>query len=393
MADHRGYMTHGHLPVPLPRPSPWTAAFADDALEARFRSERSRGMRVTFLVVLALILAMLAALVPLDLAQLEGGWLEVAFVLRGVFAAMLLGAALSVWRWPEGLLTIAPLTGLGVALLTLALTFVHGLEHSSPVLDTSQFAFVGMVFVLLLPNTGRWRWGLTGVLLLATWAVALGKTDDVQGSEAHLAGLFVSFVLLVLLAIAHREDVLRHWQFAALDRLVRMSTTDPLTGVANRRGFFDAAEAARHRALLEEEPLTVVLLDLDHFKGVNDRHGHAVGDEVLRSVARVLRDTLKPGETLARLGGEEFGVLLPGMSLEQAEKRAQGLRSEVQALCVQSGSAVVRMTASVGVAAWMPEESIDAALGRADLGMYEAKSAGRNCVRAAAGDAARPMAN
>ncbi|WP_019570809.1 GGDEF domain-containing protein [Thioalkalivibrio sp. ALE11] len=388
MADRPSYMPYGGLPVSLPRPSPWTAEFPDRELEGRFRSERSRGMRGTFLVVLALILAMLGALVSLDLSRLEAEWLSLALGLRGIFAVMLVAAAVSVWRWPERLLTVAPLTGIGVTLLTLALTFVYGLEHSNPALDVSQFAFVGVVFVLLLPNTGRWRWGLTVVLLLATWGVVLGSAAGAEEAEARLAGLFVSFVLLALLAIAHREDTLRHWQFAAMDRLVRMSTTDPLTGVANRRGFFDAAEAARHRTRLEGEPLTVVLLDLDHFKGVNDRHGHAVGDELLRRVARVLIDALKPGETLARLGGEEFGVLLPGVPLERAEKRAQGLRSEVEALCVQSGNAVVRMTASVGVAAWMPEESIDAVLARADLGMYEAKAEGRNCVRVQADDAA-----
>ena len=388
MADRPSYMPYGGLPVSLPRPSPWTAEFPDRELEGRFRSERSRGMRGTFLVVLAVILAVLLALIPMDLARLEGGWLVTALGLRALFAAVLLTGAVAIWRWPDHLLALAPLVGIGVATLTVGLSGVYGQGNAMSVLDISQFVFIGVVFVLLLPNTGRWRWVLTGVLLLATWGVVMMDEGDAADSRVHLAALFVSGVLLALLAIAHREDVLRRWQFVALDRLVRMSTTDPLTGVANRRGFFDAAEAARHRTRLEGEPLTVVLLDLDHFKGVNDRHGHAVGDEVLRSVARVLRDTLRPGETLARLGGEEFGVLLPGVPLERAEKRAQGLRSEVETLCVQSGYAVVRMTASVGVAAWMPEESIDAVLARADLGMYEAKAEGRNCVRVQADDAA-----
>lgn len=381
MTDHPRHTLHGSLPVSLPQPSRWTGGFADEELEARFRSERSCAMRRTFLVVLALILVMLAALVPLDLTRLEDEGLGAALALRAVFAGLLVTAAVMVWRRPERLMNVAPGTGVGVTILTVALTFVYGLEHANPVLDISQFAFIGLVFVLLLPNTGRWRWALTGILLLAVWVVAYGKTDAGTGAEAELAGLFVSGVLLALLAIAHREDVLRRWQFAAIDRLMRMSTADPLTGVSNRRGFFDAAEAARHRTRLADEPLSVVLLDLDFFKRVNDQYGHAVGDDVLRRVARVLGDALKPGETLARLGGEEFAVLLPGLSLERAERRAHALRAEVEALCIRSGDRVVRMTASVGVACWMPEESIDAALARADLAMYEAKADGRNCVR------------
>lgn len=168
-------------------------------------------------------------------------------------------------------------------------------------------------------------------------------------------------------------------------RLREMATIDPLTGVANRRHFLDKAEAEVQRARRYGHPLSLVLIDLDHFKRVNDTHGHHVGDEALQHLCRVLGGLLRDVDLLGRIGGEEFAALLPETDLERAGQVAERMRAGLEAAPLehpQAGS--VRLTLSAGVAGLAPgAETIDAVLQKADAAMYAAKSAGRNRVSAA----------
>jgi diguanylate cyclase len=155
--------------------------------------------------------------------------------------------------------------------------------------------------------------------------------------------------------------------------------TDPLTQVANRRALDD--ELARCLADFQQggKPTTVMLIDVDHFKRFNDTHGHQAGDDVLRTVARVLRQSVGKGGLVARYGGEEFAVVLPGMSAALCTAICERARQAVAATPLQVGERELRVTASSGVAELRPGETDKEALIRADEALYASKRAGRNC--------------
>jgi diguanylate cyclase (GGDEF)-like protein len=157
-------------------------------------------------------------------------------------------------------------------------------------------------------------------------------------------------------------------------RLAGLTKLDPLTGLLNRRGY----EAVL--AMLGQGPISAVVADIDHFKSVNDRHGHDAGDAVLRRVAEVLAASVRRGDSVARAGGEEFVLLLSGASGELAQKIAERARERLSETQVDVGSALVRVTASFGVAEAHAGEPIEQVVHRADAAMYEAKRAGRNRV-------------
>ena len=166
-------------------------------------------------------------------------------------------------------------------------------------------------------------------------------------------------------------------------RLRELATIDDLTGALNRRAFFDAATQEIERAGRYAIPVSVVMIDLDHFKQINDRHGHAVGDAVLREAAAAIAASLREVDRLGRLGGEEFAVLLPQTPLAGAVEVAERLRRAIAAVAVPlgPGAATVGLTASLGVAEHrLGTLGPDAVLNRADAALYRAKRDGRDRV-------------
>ncbi|MEN3793270.1 GGDEF domain-containing protein [Fulvimarina sp. MAC3] len=156
--------------------------------------------------------------------------------------------------------------------------------------------------------------------------------------------------------------------------------TDALTGMHNRR-FFD--EAMRH--YLEEfakigRPLGFMLLDLDHFKSINDTHGHDVGDQVLKTVANCLFEFTRHHDIVARLGGEEFAVVAPNMGKSDCAAFAERIREAIGKLVIRTGSANLRVTVSIGVAVSQRDDDIGQFYKRADINLYHAKHTGRNRV-------------
>jgi diguanylate cyclase (GGDEF)-like protein/PAS domain S-box-containing protein len=164
--------------------------------------------------------------------------------------------------------------------------------------------------------------------------------------------------------------------------LERQAHIDMLTDLNNRRHFLELAELELARARRHNEPLSLLMMDLDHFKQVNDRYGHHVGDAVLQKLAELCRHTFRAIDIVGRLGGEEFAALLPETPIEQALEVAERLRAAVDGAGVTvEGGAPVHFTISVGVAAFGAQEAtIEAALKRADAALYQAKNAGRNRV-------------
>lgn len=171
---------------------------------------------------------------------------------------------------------------------------------------------------------------------------------------------------------------------AASEKRRQAAFCDHLTGLANRRAFFEAAELELDRAAHTPRPLALVLFDADLFKNVNDRYGHPAGDRVLCDLADALRDSFRIVDTVARLGGEEFGVLLPSTGAEAALASAERLRALVATRLVATEQGEIAYTVSAGVAVLEGEDGhaggIDALIKRADQALYLAKERGRNRV-------------
>jgi diguanylate cyclase (GGDEF)-like protein len=168
---------------------------------------------------------------------------------------------------------------------------------------------------------------------------------------------------------------------ARLHRLAEeQAVTDDLTGLANRRQFLYRLELELQRSERMDEPLAIVFADLDHFKDVNDRFGHDAGDEVLRLFATVLRDHSRTIDLPARLGGEEFAVLLPGTDAEGARTFAERVRTTTEELRPPTADGSVRVTASFGIASSAISLTRQELLNAADAALYHAKASGRNTV-------------
>jgi len=183
-------------------------------------------------------------------------------------------------------------------------------------------------------------------------------------------------------AVGTVRDVTERKRAEAL--LLELATTDGLTGLSNRRHFMERGGAELGRARRTGGPVSCLMFDVDHFKKVNDAHGHNAGDEVLRALARTARGSLRDIDLLGRLGGEEFGALLPETGLEEALLVAERLREAVATMGLTHAGAPLAVTMSLGVACAKGQgETLESLLRRADGALYEAKQSGRNRVVAA----------
>ena len=159
-----------------------------------------------------------------------------------------------------------------------------------------------------------------------------------------------------------------------------MMITDGLTGIANRRKLDEALENEFLRAKRYGRPLSIAILDADHFKKVNDTHGHIVGDFVLKKLATLFQQNIRREELLGRYGGEEFVVVMPEVDSSGAFQLAEKLRKTVESTVFKSGEAELPITISVGVATLGAEESVKAFIDTADQALYKSKEDGRNRV-------------
>lgn len=162
--------------------------------------------------------------------------------------------------------------------------------------------------------------------------------------------------------------------------LEQAALTDGLTGMQNRRYFDDALKEYLHEFRRIDRPVGLMILDLDHFKQVNDTYGHDAGDEVLRSVAKCLKSMTRYHDVVARLGGEEFAIVAPNMDIELLQRVADRMRKAIAALSIETAGSQLNITSSVGLALWDKQETAEEFYRRADKQLYEAKRQGRNRV-------------
>ncbi|WP_295812660.1 GGDEF domain-containing protein [uncultured Nitratireductor sp.] len=196
--------------------------------------------------------------------------------------------------------------------------------------------------------------------------------------------IFGVFFIYPLLRTQVREEgklrAMTETLSARSESLQHAALTDSLTGMQNRRFFDDALREYLQEFRRIEKPVGLMVLDLDHFKQVNDTHGHDVGDDVLRAVARCLKDLTRYHDVVARMGGEEFAIVAPNMNDESLVKLAERIRRAVGALMIETSNVHIRVTISVGLSIWNGRESAEEFYRRADKMLYEAKRLGRNRV-------------
>lgn len=244
------------------------------------------------------------------------------------------------------------------------------------------------VSILVRSRKLRQAWqALTAVVigcvsLLTVHAVAsYGQPLDI--ADLAKAGIFLlgaSFVYAVaLLSKCTAIHTLR------VEDLAKAAFADALTGIGNLRRFSDALSAAIADAKQHGFPLSVIVLDIDHFKQINDSYGHAAGDEVIKQIAAALVVNVRASDTVCRIGGEEFAIIVPLLQPDHAMALAERIRTAVAALRIEVGAGnPLLATVSVGCASLAAHETSADLLLRADSALYAAKQSGRDCVRLAA---------
>ena len=259
--------------------------------------------------------------------------------------------------------------------------------------DAILFAFV---FILLFSLTMVWlgiaalrrghlaaRYFLAAALAsmagTATTALVVWFGLPYSPFGFHAAGWgMVAEGILLALALAYR---MRQDQHARL-RAEQLAHIDPLTGLLNRRAFVEHAGPVWSTAHRSQRPLAAMMVDIDFFKGINDNHGHAMGDKVLQKISRLLAEVCRSGDILARWGGEEFIVMLPETSAEQATQLAERLRGKIAELKMGSARNSFSVSASFGIAQRDVHKTLDELINEADKWLYRAKQTGRNRVAA-----------
>jgi diguanylate cyclase (GGDEF)-like protein len=202
-------------------------------------------------------------------------------------------------------------------------------------------------------------------------------------AEAQRLLRFSNFLLMAVASLS----LVMHYRALVCslhEQISLLAETDALTGLLNRRALRTAAERLRDAQRRNPQAMALLMVDIDHFKQLNDQHGHAVGDRALQHFARVLEDVLRRGDLAARWGGEEFLVLLTHTGVEGAQRLGERLLDSLRAspLELDDGS-LLPLRATAGVAALAGDEDLDEALRHADLALYDGKRGGRNCVRLA----------
>jgi len=288
--------------------------------------------------------------------------------------------------------------GLAIAFVVLAASNVLDVFGGGGlVADVGNLMFLGTAVFTLVVAFLAWRrgsraagWFLVAWFLLETLTIATAVSFLVGDGEPMLLyiGLPLSMVAAAILVALGVADRLRE-QRRALSEAERRAQLDPLTGVLNRRSIVERLEAACLRAQARGLPIALLFIDLDHFKAINDSHGHLAGDDCLRAVIPPIQAELRQSDVIGRYGGEEFVVILSSADAVAARATAERIVRRVADLVVDSRGASIRLTCSIGVA------SSDALgvwgeqlIARADAAVYAAKRFGRNQVQSAEQDPA-----
>ena len=249
----------------------------------------------------------------------------------------------------------------------------------------SGFHYLALIFVPMVMMTDS---RLTGVAKTVFLVLVLASLEGILWQHGPLAPitelqlLMVRWFNLLLFVVMMAMLTSYYWgKIASAEKRLRtLGTVDALTGLHNRHYFEKAWSLACAQQRRAKGTLCLLMVDLDHFKPLNDTHGHQAGDRMLVECGRIFREAVRDIDTLARWGGEEFALLLLGTTLEQSMVVAERMRAGIEALVVIHQVTELRCTASVGLTEMLPADTLDQMIMRADQALYTSKMAGRNCV-------------
>jgi diguanylate cyclase (GGDEF)-like protein len=248
--------------------------------------------------------------------------------------------------------------------------------------DTSSVFELQLRSVLCAPLISRGE--ILGAIYVENRSVSnLFEEEDLKLLEYFAAQAAVAIENAVLNEDLEARVKARTAELARVNEKLReLAITDPLTGVFNRRHFFELTQQELTRAQRYGLPISTIMLDLDHFKQINDRYGHLVGDHVLQEVAESIRDNIRTVDILGRYGGEEFTILLPNTALPGTREIAERVCEMIASLTLKMDDDSVLVTASLGVVSVedVTDISIEVLLNRADQALYAAKQSGRNQI-------------
>lgn len=379
----------------------WRDEFEDPALEALYRRTMQRQDARQLRYALWMIAAIFLLFTLADYLLLgAGARFLVLAAIRAIVALCCLALARFIGRHPAQVHRPLPLNLVYLAAITgLLLTIL--IHPGSIGLHISSVVVACLTIYLLVPNRLPWILTWNGYLSIG---FILGSLLWKPLSSGMLASslLILTFANLMGWLTFSRLNRLQRKQFALLmeerqinrqlqgeidERLLleaqlrHMASTDPLTGIPNRRHFFELAERELNRAYRENTPLAICMVDIDRFKTLNDHHGHAVGDLVLTTVASCCASVLRETDIIGRYGGEEFVIALPQADLETANAIAERLRHKVSALHLPMLDPGQSLSVTVGISSVAVHEMrLEPALQRADEALYAGKAQGRNCV-------------
>lgn len=393
------------LMAPPERPryalSPWSAEFIDPAVEQAYRShaeDRSaRHLRLALLVIAGFVLVFSFS-DYLDLG-LSAQFFALAMA-RGIVAMAAITVFLMLARRPElsrsgYAATLVECVGFTAMIVVVAARPESNMTHAvGAVLGTfAIYQFIPNRVPLIV---------LAGAYFAIGFLLAMGVYNPLGSAPLTRLGLMLLLVNAVGYVAALGIGSLRREQFALLveermanqrlqtevaqrrrleQQLKLLATTDSLTGLCTRRHFLELANRELQSAKRSGKPMTLCMLDLDHFKRVNDEHGHLVGDAALVAVAEACRGALRTVDVIGRFGGEEFTILLPGGGPECARTVAERLRRCIKELEIAAPKGVLRLTATIGLAQCaLDDDDVERALSQADEALYQGKREGRDCV-------------
>ena len=378
----------GHAPAPLgPGASgPMQITLPATAQTWLFGFDRKQRIRMRRTLVASAVywLAALGQLWAAKIGLADTGMAQalVAFLAPGLFgfyAVMRLGLSL---RLADPAMTMQQMV---FAIVAMAAAYVINPPLRGMLLMIVALVLVFAAFMLSPKASRALGWLAVTVLGLVMLAMAMHAPQTFDPTIERIHFGFAAVVLPVISMLAGDLSAMRMRLKQqktelqdALARIHKLATRDDLTGLINRRHMEELAELEHRRALRNGSMPCLCLLDIDHFKRVNDQHGHAAGDEVLRLFTRHAAASIRETDVLARWGGEEFLVMLPDTQVQEARMGLERLRRLLSRDEAWGEHVHMRVSFSAGLTAWRPGEALRDALARADMALYEAKASGRD---------------
>lgn len=390
LPTEEGWLISEGLADPRWRIRRWDGEFADRGAEDEYLGHAQKFMARQLLLVLWTWLGMVALFAALDYAAL--GWSRAFAILslvRLAGAACFLALAALVRRQPM-IAARGRAISILLALSAAAYLFVIGMR---PQISLWVYGLTPLLLFMLfsfVPN--RLRYSLALAIALAVCMVPMvGWVHGWAAREQAILALVLGWPIALGYYTMRHTQRLQRTQFALRETLRRQAAIDPLTGLYNRREFHHRAAQEVARARREGSALSLLMFDLDHFKLINDRHGHAAGDAALQAVADLARAVFRHCDIACRVGGEEFIVLLPASDLAAAARAAERFLQHLRASDIAFGGQRLPVRATLGVAT-LGAQSLDGLMRQADSALYAGKQAGRDCAMLAdANGAVRPL--